>query len=68
MATVNLGSLGMGYREIAELAEMLTELADKGTLYGIDFDLDTLQVTFDPYKPEVIIHDGNGNTSEEDEE
>ena len=30
MSVVNLGELGMGFRELAELAEMLTELADKG--------------------------------------
>lgn len=68
MATVNLGSLGMGYREIADLAEMLAELADKGTLYGIDFDLDTLQIAYNPYVPEVVIFDDNGNTSEDVEE
>ena len=31
---VNLGELGMGFRELGELAEMLTELADKGELFS----------------------------------
>lgn len=65
---VNLGELGMGFRELAELAEMLTELADKGELYGQKFDLDTLKVCFDPYKPEVILFDDDGNTTEESED
>lgn len=65
---VNLGELGMGFRELAELAEMLTELADKGTLYGQEFDLDSLKVGFDPFKPEVILFDDEGHTSEEEEE
>ena len=65
---VNLGQLGMGFRELAELAEMLTELADKGTLYGQEFDLDTLKVGFDHFKPEVILFDDEGHTSEEAEE
>lgn len=65
---VNLGQLGMGFRELAELAEMLTELADKGTLYGQEFDLDSLKVGFDQFKPEVILFDDEGHTSEEEEE
>lgn len=68
MSVVNLGELGMGFRELAELAEMLTELADKGELYGQKFDLDTLKVYFDPYRPEVILFDDEGNTTEEGEE
>lgn len=68
MSVVNLGELGMGFRELAELAEMLTELADKGELYGQRFDLDTLKVYFDPYKPEVVLFDDEGNTTEEGEE
>ena len=68
MSVVNLGELGMGFRELAELAEMLTELADKGELYGQKFDLDTLKVYFDPYKPEVVLFDDEGNTTEEGEE
>lgn len=65
---VNLGELGMGFRELAELAEMLTELADKGELYGQKFDLSTLKVCFDPYTPEVILFDDDGNTTEESED
>lgn len=65
MSVVNLGELGMGFRE---LAEMLTELADKGELYGQKFDLDTLKVYFDPYRPEVVLFDDEGNTTEEGEE
>lgn len=68
MSVVNLGELGMGFRELAELAEMLTELADKGELYGQKFDLDSLKVYFDPYKPEVVLFDDEGNTTEEGEE
>lgn len=68
MSVVNLGELGMGFRELAELAEMLTELADKGELYGQEFDLDTLKVYFDPYRPEVVLFDDEGNTTEEGEE
>lgn len=68
MSVVNLGELGMGFRELAELAEMLAELADKGELYGQKFDLDTLKVYFDCYKPEVILFDDEGNTTEEGEE
>lgn len=61
---VNLGELGMGFRELSELAEMLTELADKGELYGQKFDLETLKVYFNPYTPEVILFDDDGNTTE----
>lgn len=68
MSVVNLGELGMGFRELAELAEMLTELADKGELYGQRFDLDSLKVYFDPYKPEVVLFDDEGNTTLEREE
>lgn len=68
MSVVNLGELGMGFRELAELAEMLTELADKGELYGQKFDLDSLKVYFDPYRPEVVLFDDEGNTTEEGEE
>lgn len=65
---VNLGELGMGFRELAELAEMLTELADKGELYGQKFDLETLKIYFNPYTPEVILFDDDGNTTEENED
>lgn len=65
---VNLGELGMGFRELGELAEMLTELADKGELYGQKFDLDSLKVEYNPYMPEVILFDDEGNTTLEREE
>lgn len=65
---VNLGELGMGFRELGELAEMLTELADKGELYGQKFDLDSLKVEYNPYMPEVILFDDEGNTTLEGEE
>lgn len=68
MSVVNLGELGMGFRELGELAEMLTELADKGELYGEQFDLDSLKVYFNPFKPEVILFDDEGHTTEEREE
>lgn len=66
--TVNLGQLGMGYREIAELAEMLKKLAEKGELDGVEFDLETLQVGFDPFKPEVFLFDDYEHYSGEVEE
>lgn len=65
---VNLGELGMGFRELGELAEMLTELADKGELYGQKFDLDSLRVEYNPYMPEVALFDDEGNTTLEREE
>ena len=65
---LNLGELGMGFRELGELAEMLTELADKGELYGQKFDLDSLKVEYNPYMPEVILFDDEGNTTLEREE
>lgn len=60
---VNLGELGMGFRELGELAEMLTELADKGELYGQKFDLDSLKIEYNPYMPEVVLFDDEGNTT-----
>lgn len=65
---VNLGELGMGFRELGELAEMLTELADKGELYGQEFDLDSLKIEYNPYMPEVVLFDDEGNTTLEREE
>ena len=65
---VNLGELGMGFRELGELAEMLAELADKGELYGQKFDLDSLKVEYNPYMPEVFLFDDEGNTTLEKEE
>lgn len=65
---VNLGELGMGFRELGELAEMLIELADKGELYGQKFDLDSLKVEYNPYMPEVFLFDDEGNTTLEREE
>lgn len=66
--TVNLGELGMGFRELGELAEMLTELADKGELYGQKFDLDSLKIGYNPYLPEVFLFDDEGNSTLEKEE
>lgn len=57
---VNLGELGMGFRELGELAEMLTELADKGELYEQKFDLDSLKVGYNPYMPEIVLFDDEG--------
>lgn len=68
MKTINLGELGLGYRELAELAEMLTELADKGKLYGQEFDLDSLQIGWDCFRPELILFDDFGATTAESEE
>ena len=65
---VNLGESGMGFRELGELAEMLTELADKGELYGQKFDLDSLKIEYNPYMPEVVLFDDEGNTTLEREE
>ena len=65
---VNLGELGLGYRELGELAEMLTELADKGKLYGQEFDLDTLKIGYDCYTPELFLFDDYGATTLENEE
>ena len=65
---VNLGELGLGYRELGELAEMLTELADKGKLYGQEFDLDTLKIGYDCYTPELFLFDDYGTTTLENEE
>ena len=41
---VYLGELGIGFKELGDLADMLAELAEKGTLYGQEFDLDTLKL------------------------
>ena len=65
---VNLGELEMGFRELGELAEMRTELADKGELYGQKFDLDSLKIGYNPYMPEVFLFDDEGNTTLEREE
>ena len=65
---VNLGELGMGFRELGELAEMLTELADKDELYGQKFDLDSLKIGYNPYMPEVFLFDDEGNMTSEREE
>lgn len=68
---VNLGELGMGYKELADLAEMLAELAEKGTLYGEEFDLDTLKVVYKPNFGVVDLYDDFGATtaeSDDDEE
>lgn len=65
---INLGELGMGFRELGELAEMLTELADKGELYGQTFDLGSLKVEYNPYMPEIVLFDDEGNTTLEREE
>lgn len=66
--TVNLGELGIGFRELGELAEMLTELADKGELYRQKFDLDSLKIGYNPYLPEIFLFDDEGNTTLEREE
>ena len=66
--TVNLGELELGFRELGELAEMLTELADKGELYEQKFDLDSLKGGYNPYLPEVFLFDDEGNTTLEREE
>ena len=68
MKIINLGELGLGYRELGELAEMLTELADNGKLYGQEFDLDSLHIGWDDKRPEVILFDDYGATTEEEEE
>lgn len=65
---VNLGELGIGFRELGELAEMLTELADKGELYGQKFDLDSLKIGYNPYRPEIFLFDDEGNITLEGEE
>lgn len=68
---VNLGELGMGYKELADLADMLAELAEKGTLYGEEFDLDTLKVVYKPNFGVVDLYDDFGATtaeSDDDEE
>lgn len=66
--TVNLGELGMGFRELGELAEMLTELADKGELDGQKFDLDSLKIGYNPYMPDIFLFDDEGNMTLEGEE
>ena len=65
---VNLGELEMGFRELGELAEMLTELADKGESYGQQFDLDSLKIGYNPYMQEIFLFDDEGNTTLEREE
>lgn len=68
---VNLGELGMGFKELGDLADMLAELAEKGTLYGEEFDLDTLKIVYKPNFGVVDLYDDYGATtaeSDDDEE
>ena len=56
---------GISFREMAILAKMLTELADKGELYKQKYDLDTLKARFNSHTGEVDLYDDEGNTTEE---
>lgn len=53
--TLELG--GICYRELWELGQILTELGDKGSYNGRDYDLETLTANFDASTGDVFITD-----------
>lgn len=59
---------GMCYREMAEAAELLAELAQKGELYGESYDLDSLEIHFNEHTGDVYLADGEGHMSMEVED
>ena len=61
MEIVHIGKLGLGYRELAWLAEMPTDLADKGELQRTKFSLDSLHAAYDSSLDDLIIYDDDGN-------
>ena len=56
-----IGQLGIGYRELAWLAEMLTELAEKGEILRTKFSIDSLYAAYDDKLDDLIIYDDDGN-------
>lgn len=64
--SVNLN--GICYRELYELGKMLTELGERGNIYGTELDLETLEAGFDSRTGEVFLFDGDGNSSLEEEQ
>ena len=63
MTEVNLGSLGIGYRELAWLAEMLTELAEKGEIDRTQLSLDDLWAFYAPLADDLRIGDNENSVS-----
>lgn len=59
---------GICYREMAMVAKLLAELAEKGEVFGVEFDLDTLEIHFNEHTGDVDLVDGLGNTTAEEEE
>lgn len=58
---------GICYREMYQLGKMLMELGEKGSLYGQDFDIDTLKAVFNSSMGDVVLFDEEGHTTEEEE-
>lgn len=58
---------GICYREMALAAKMLAELAEKGEIYGTEFDLDSLEIWFNENTGDVDLVDAEGNTTAEED-
>lgn len=59
---------GICYREMAMAAELLAKLAEEGEVFGVEFDLDTLEIHFNEHTGDVDLVDSLGNTTAEDED
>lgn len=58
---MRINSKYLGYREVEKLGELLKELGDDGTIRGWDFELDDLEIT---YNPSYDIFEFNDGTTE----
>lgn len=54
---------GICYRELWELGQLLTELGDKGSLGGVEYDLETLRARFNASTGDVYLYDADNNES-----
>lgn len=59
---------GICYAELRQLADLLSELAEKGSACGVEFDYETLHAVFDSTTADVDLYDAYGNTTAETEE
>lgn len=59
---------GICYAELRQLADLLSELAEKGNVGGVEFDYETLHAVFDATTADVDLWDNYGNTTAETEE
>lgn len=48
----------LGYREIEKLGELLKELGDDGTIRGWSFELDDLEIAYNPSRDWFEFWDG----------